>query len=345
MASDARAVAEPSAPAPAGPEMLWSSTPSRRAIRFAWAMRLLMRPLIALSTALSALGLRFGPSGIEMWRLWTWLHLLFDWISGLARPDRGTAVARVGLPGCRAEYVWAPGVARGGPAILYFHGGGFVAGGLAAYRRFAGRLSGAAGATVLNVGYRLLPRSPIAHAIADGVDGYRRLLADGHQPQDVVIGGDSAGGGLAFLVAFAIKERGLPRPAGVVGLSPWANLDVAAKLAHPAARTDPVIPIGAAAFVVEKLIQNGVELDERLSPINLDLHGLPPSLIHVGTTEVLALDAIELADALAAAGVPVTLKHWQGQVHDFQVLGLDAVPEARQALGEIGAFVRRVTTA
>jgi len=324
--------------------IVWSQPPTRRAILFAWLLRLTMRPLIALSTVISAWGLRFGPAGIEMWKLWARLHRLGDDLGRIGPPPGGTEIERIRLPQCAADYVWARDVPRGGRAILYFHGGGFVSGGLGTYRRFAARLSAATGATVLNVGYRMLPRSPIHRAIGDGVDGYRRLLDDGHRAQDIVLAGDSAGGGLAFLVAHAISDADLPRPAGVVGLSPWADLDPSDKLRHPAARTDPVVPIQAAVFVVEKLVARGEAVDPALSPVNLDLRRLPPALIHVGTTEVLALDAARLADALAGAGVPVTLKFWQGQVHVFQVLGLDVLPEARQALDEIGAFVRRVTS-
>jgi acetyl esterase/lipase len=306
-------------------------------------MRLVLRPLITLSATVSGLGIRFGPRGIEMWPLWAWFHSAGDSLGRLAPLARGARIERIRLPGCRADYVRAPGVDRGTRAILYMHGGGFVAGGLGTYRRFASILSTSTDATVLNVGYRLLPRSPITHAIEDGMAGYRRLLEDGFEPQDIVIGGDSAGGGLVFLVAYAIVSSGLPSPAGLFALSPWADLDVAEKLAHASARRDPVIPIRAAGFVVEKLVQKGAALDRELSPVNLDLRGLPPVLIHVGTTEVLAVDAIKLARVLDRAGVPVTLKHWHGQVHDFQVLGLDVVPEARRSLKEIGTFVARLT--
>jgi acetyl esterase/lipase len=328
-----------------GPTVLWSVSPSRRSIVFAWVLRLLIRPFIAVSALVSGLGVRFGPGGIEMWRLWARVHEVNDLVGSISRPQRGTALQRIRLARCRAEYVRAVGVTAGGRAILYFHGGGFVAGGLGTYRRFAAKLSAASGATVLNVGYRMLPRSPITRAVEDGVDGYRRLLADGYAPDDIVLGGDSAGGGLAILVARAILEHGLPRPAGIVAISPWAELDPTDKLTHPAARTDPVIPIRSAAWLVETLVQRGLPLDPNLSAVNVDLAGLPPSLIHVGTTEVFTVDAVMLANALARAGVPVTLKHWQGQVHVFQVLGADLLPEARTALREIGEFVRAVSSA
>jgi acetyl esterase/lipase len=141
-----------------------------------------------------------------------------------------------------------------------------------------------------------------------------------------------------------VRDAGLPVPAGVVGISPWTDLDATAKLEHRNARADPLIPVRAIESIVKVLIAKGETLDPLLSPVNLDLAGLPPALIHVGTTEILELDALTLGDRLAEAGVPVRVKLWQGQVHDFHLLGLDFLPEARQAIAEIGEFVRRTTT-
>jgi acetyl esterase/lipase len=322
-----------------GPEILQSGSASLVSIVLAWLLRVTLRPCIAIGAAISALAIRFGPKGIEMWSVWTALLRFTDWDGPLARAPKGTEVERVRLPACDAEFVRAPGVRPDGPVILYFHGGGYVACGIASHRRLAARLSRAAGANVFNVGYRMLPRSAIRLAIEDGVEAYRKLLDDGIASERIVFGGDSAGGGLSFLVAAATRDHGLPMPAGIVALSPWTDFDPEAKLAHHNARRDAVIPVKTVVFIVETLIKEDGALDPTLSPGNLDLTGFPPTLIHAGTEEVLELDARNMADRLAAAGVPVRLKLWQGQVHDFQLIGLDMVPEARQAVTEIGEFV------
>jgi acetyl esterase/lipase len=327
-----------------GPEVRWSGPPSRRSRWFALLMRLTMRPLLSLGVLVWIPILRFGPPGVEMWAAWERLRGLIDRLSGLWTPaPPGTSVEPVELGDCAGEYIRAAGPTSEGAAILYLHGGGYVTGGLHTYRRFVSRLSAATDATVLNVGYRLLPRSPIAHAVADGVSGYRRLLADGHRPREIVVGGDSAGGGLTFLVAVALREAGLPPPAGLFALSPWTDLDSEPKLTLAQARTDPVIPIRQAAWIVERLISRGDPLDAALSPVNLELHDLPPTVIHVGTTEVLALDSVRIAERLAEAGVSVTITHWRGQVHVFPVFGIDVLPEAAACLAELDAFITRVT--
>jgi acetyl esterase/lipase len=335
-------IAEPG-PTPA-PELERSGPPSLISRVFAVIMRLTLRPWIAFNVWLSALIVRLGPPGIEMWPVWTKLtRLCTDTISARAPIPRGTTVERVALPNCAAELVRARDVTRDGPYILYFHGGGYVACGLNSHRRLVARLSQAADATVLNVNYRLLPFSPITLAIDDAVDGYRKLLDDGVAPGRIVFAGDSAGGGLSFLAAAAVRDRGLPVPAGIVGISPWTEFDPAGKLAHRNVRTDPLIPVRALVSIVEVLIAKGAPIDPLLSPVNLELTGLPPVLIHVGSTEVLELDALDMGDRLAQAGVPTRVKIWQGQVHDFQFVGVDLLPEARSAIAEIGEFVAQRT--
>jgi acetyl esterase/lipase len=248
------------------------------------------------------------------------------------------------LEHCRAEWVRAAGAPDDGPVILYFHGGAYVSCGLRTHRRLVARLSNAADARVLSVAYRMLPRHEIALSVLDGLDAYRTLLAGGMSPEHIVLAGDSAGGGLAVLVALAAINADMPRPAAIVALSPWIELDPAGKAEHPNARTDPMLPISGIKFMFEQLIARGEPLHPDLVPLERDLTKLPPVLIHSGTTEVLQHDAVLLADKLAAAGVPVELKHWRGQVHVFQIAA-DLLPEAREAIDEIGQFVRRHTAA
>ncbi|CPZ99788.1 Putative esterase [Mycobacteroides abscessus] len=118
------------------------------------------------------------------------------------RPSRGTRRRIVMFEQFRAEWLWHkdlpdPDQAAQG-AILYFHGGAFILGGLHSHRRMAARLARASGIPVLVVDYRQLPLAHITDSITDAVDSYRYLLDRGYAPGKIVFAGDSAGGGLAF---------------------------------------------------------------------------------------------------------------------------------------------------
>jgi acetyl esterase/lipase len=237
--------------------------------------------------------------------------------------------------------VRGPGVDTDQRAVLYLHGGAYFSCGLRTHRRMVAQISAAAGAPALSVGYRMCPRWTLADAVADGVSGYRYLLDQGFAAHQIVIAGDSAGGGLSFLVAAAVRDQGMPRPGGIATLSPWTDLDSSMRSAHANANTDPLFDLRTVRLFAEHIVCRG-EIQHAFSPVNLDLLGLPPTLIHVGDLEMLQADAETMAERLAAAGVAVRLKHWQGQIHVFQAVA-DFVPEGRQAIREIGDFVRQST--
>jgi acetyl esterase/lipase len=226
--------------------------------------------------------------------------------------------------------------------MVYLHGGAFVGCGLRTHRRLVARLSAACDAQVLNVDYRMLPRNTINDSLSDALAAYQQVLRDGTPAERTVFAGDSAGGGLVLLTALAAREAGLPQPAALVAISPWANMDVEALVSHRNTDVDAVIPPRALRVLVERLVRRGLDLDPRLSAIGADLSGLPRTLIHVGTEEVLELDAQTLAEELAHAGVPTHLKLWTGLFHVFPVAA-DLIPEARDSIADIGAFVRSAT--
>lgn len=267
---------------------------------------------------------------------------LSDLAGVLLPPPRGTRRHKLDLGKFKAEWVSGPNAAKpgpGAPAVLYFHGGGFVACGLRTHRRLVARISAASGAPVLNVAYRQLPKAPVPTSVADGVTAYRYLLSTGHDPGQIVLAGDSAGGLISFAIGIAAVQQGLPLPAGIVGLSPWLDLDCAGKMRHENVACDPYMSPQALDAVVRAGIARKGVLDEALSPVNADLTGLPEALIQVGSVEILRLDAETMADRLTEAGVPCRLQIWDQAPHVFQA-GADVLPEARSAIADVGEFVR-----
>ena len=259
------------------------------------------------------------------------------------RARRGTRLRAVRLPGFRAEWLWHKSIAGpddpDGGAILYFHGGAFVAGGLHSHRRLTGRITRAAGVPLLNVDYRQLPAAHFTGTVADALHSYEHLLGLGFAPEKIVFAGDSAGGGLTFATALAARERGVPMPGGIVAIAPWADLEPAQRQAHRNDPKDAVLSAFSLSVLARVGFAVGGELDPQWSPANHDFTGLPAVFIQVGSTEVLFADVEQLAQRCHEAAVPCTVQVWERAPHVFQALA-DILPDARTAIADIGRTIR-----
>ena len=225
--------------------------------------------------------------------------------------------------------------------MLYLHGGAYVMGSCATYRRFAAALSRVTGLRVLVLGYRLAPENPFPAALEDAVAGYRWLLASGFKPQSIVLAGDSAGGGLVLSTLVTVRDAGDPLPAAAVLLSPWTDLAASGASYQTCAKRDRIIQL---PWLVEQRRRYLGDQDVHTplaSPLYADLHGLPPLLIHVGSDEILLDDAAQLAERARQVGVNVTLFIGPGMWHVWHVAAAirPLFPEGRVALDSIGAFV------
>ncbi len=276
---------------------------------------------------------------------------LIDHVARLLPVPEGTSWRTLDLGPCGAEMLRAPGVTdlHGGNerVVLYFHGGAFLTCGLNTHRRLVARISGASGQPVLNVGYRQMPYEPITESVADGVASFAWLVEQGYAAENITIAGDSAGGYLAFSVARAVMDAGHGRPAGVVAISPLLDVDATAKRAHRNADRCQVFPIEA----LERFTDLALRMDtrrgisgRRVCPVNMPVADLPPTLIQIGSREILMADAEVMANRLVSAGVPCELQVWERQVHVFQAAA-SWVPEARAAIEEIGVFMEALATA
>lgn len=266
-----------------------------------------------------------------------------DRIVGLVPARRSMASVRpVALPNCPAEVVRAQGTSARN-AILYLHGGAFLTCGLNTHRALAARLSAAADAMVLNVGYRMLPTCGLADAVDDALAGLSWLRHNGYGPNRVVIAGDSAGGYLAFAATLKALSRGVTPAAGLAAISPLIDLDPARKLAHPNIGRCSMFTAAAfsafARFVRRGQCRGNAKL---IDPVTADLSDMPPVMIHVSADESLLVDSEVVAQRLAEAQSPCELHVWRGQVHDFP-LAADILPEGRRAIGYLGDFVKGVT--
>lgn len=283
---------------------------------------------------------------IHVWSrtsLLPWPYFLVDYAGLLLKPVEGTSFRTMELPHCRAEVLETP--VTEDRVIVYLHGGAFVVGGRFLHRQMMSRIAHRNRARLIAVEYRQLPKHPVSASVEDGLDAYRAVLDSGVPANQVVIMGDSAGGYLTFQVALAAAAAGLPMPAGLVGMSPFIDFDGTAKVQAESAASCAVFPRncfdGLNKVVLRAVRRSGAEEALPDAPSRAALHHLPPSLIQASTTEMVYPDALSMATALTEAGVDCELQVWDHQVHVFQAAA-GVVPEAADALEEIGAFIDRV---
>jgi acetyl esterase/lipase len=240
-----------------------------------------------------------------------------------------------GVPG---EWVSSPAAASQ-PVLYYLHGGGYTAGSCVTHRELAARLCLAGGVRVLLIDYRLAPEHPFPAALEDAAAGYRWLLARGIPPAQIVIGGDSAGGGLAIATMLWLREHAIALPAAGVLLSPWADLALAGPSIQTRAAIDPLCSHASLQRAADWYLAGAGPTQPFASPVYADLHDLPPLLIQVGDHEVLLSDSTRLAEQARSRAVQVTLEIWDELWHVFQGWA-GALPEGQQAIDRIGAFIR-----
>ena len=247
-------------------------------------------------------------------------------------------VERVSAPVAPAEWLRPPGAAAG-RVVLYLHGGGYVIGSPRSHRHLAAAVAAAGQASALLLDYRLAPEHPYPAAVDDATAAYRWLLDQGIAPGHIVIGGDSAGGGLTMATLLALREARLPLPAGGVCISPWVDLTFSGASYRTRAAVDPIVTRPGIDEMARAYLGATAARAPLASPLFADLRGLPPLLIHVGSDEVLLDDAVQLADRAKAAGVDATLEVWDRMVHVWHWF-LPMLDEAQSAVDGIGRFIR-----
>lgn len=256
------------------------------------------------------------------------------------RPRRVT-VEEADVGGCAAEWHVPPG-ADPGDVLLYLHGGGYNFGSMANYRELGSRLALSCESRVLLPEYRLSPEHPYPAAVDDALMCYRWLLDRDVSPGRLAVAGDSAGGGLTLALLLKLKDAGLPLPSAAVCISPWADLDCRGETYDRLAVADPMLKRDVLEACAERYAAGRDVRDCFLSPVHGDYAGLPPLLIQVGADEILLGDSQRVHQLAQAAGVDVTLEVLPGLWHVVHVFAT-IVPEAREAIADIGRFVRRHT--
>ncbi|VAW05306.1 6-hexanolactone hydrolase [hydrothermal vent metagenome] len=228
---------------------------------------------------------------------------------------------------------------REGPVILYLHGGGYVYGSPKSYSAMLAQLSAKTGLPACLPDYRLAPEHAFPAAFEDALTGYMALS---DHPGGVVIGGDSAGGGLALALLAKIIALGLPKPKGTFAFSPLTDMTFSSDSFADNARSDVVLPAQGAGEMVAMYLRDADPRDPRASPLFADFTGAPPVWLAVGDTEILLDDSRNIATVMHNQGVEVTLLEARNLSHVWPLFH-GYLPESRQTLDTLAQWIKALS--
>ena len=184
--------------------------------------------------------------------------------------------------------------------ILYLHGGGYTCGSLEYAKGFAATLADECGVRVFCAAYRLAPEHRYPAALDDALEAYRYLLKKGYPARQILLCGESAGGGLIYALCLRLRAEKLPLPCGLIAISPWSDLTQSGESYVTNRDVDPSMTKELLDFYAKCYVDDPAI--PYCSPLFGDLRGFPPSLLFVGGDEVMLDDTRRLHAALQKAG-------------------------------------------
>ncbi|OFX48025.1 MAG: hypothetical protein A2W95_17340 [Bacteroidetes bacterium GWA2_40_14] len=226
--------------------------------------------------------------------------------------------------------------------LLYIHGGGFIGGSCMTHRMHVAKFANGSRLKSLLFDYRLAPENPFPDGLDDCVEVYSWLLQQDFKPENIIVGGESAGGTLTLSLLLALKEKGIGLPKAAFSISPVTDLRCLADSFKYNAKKD-IAPMGSWDIWTKYYISDHNPTDALLSPLFGNYKGLPPLYICVGTNEIHLNDCENVARIAEEHGVEVTLKKYERMIHAFPILS-PLFPEAKQAMFEICEFAKNSLT-
>ena len=259
-----------------------------------------------------------------------------DLFARISTPALEIDTDELSIRGIPAEWITPKAKHNQDHIILYCHGGGYTCGSLKYARVLGSKLSLHTGLRVMSFEYSLAPEHPYPAALDDATVIWNYLMSLGIGAKNVVVVGDSAGGNLALELLLRIRSQGRIMPKGLVLMSPWTDMTLAGKTYETCKDIDPILTknyIQHARFSFVGLNDKYDEAvenypiedsdfdysDPKYSPLFADLDGFPPTLIQVGSNEILKDDSYRLYDKLLSVGSLVTMEEYEDEWHVFQM--------------------------
>ncbi len=254
-----------------------------------------------------------------------------------AKLPKGITVKEQIIEGIKSEWL-IPDGANPEKLFFYVHGGGYVSGSCSDHRTIVATFAKDAGFTCLVYEYRLAPENPFPAGLNDSVKVYQWILASGFKPENILIAGESAGGGLCLAILLTLKERNIALPVAAVAISPWTDLTCSSDSYHTKNKVS-LAPLNSWTVFSKYYIGENQATNPLISPLFGDLKGLPPILINSGVDDELYEDGEKFYLKAKSAGVDITFTAGIGMVHCYPLLS-PMFPEATAAMDEIVSFVK-----
>lgn len=262
----------------------------------------------------------------------------FDAEHGAVPPADNCVIEAIDNGKVRGERVIPAGADRR-KALLYHHGGGYAFGSSLSHRHLVSRLASAAGVIAYNMDYALAPEDPYPAGLNDAVKAWKFVTDEGFRPENIAVGGESAGGNLTLALVLKLRALGSALPRGVYLLSPWLDLTQSGEAYDICASRDPMVSREVLQGLADIYRGNAPPADPLISPLFADLAGLPPLLVQAGGDEVLLGDSTRLAHRFALAGGDVTLRVWPEMVHAWPLFQHSIPVAGNAAIQEAGRWI------
>ncbi|GAA4215543.1 acetyl esterase/lipase [Sagittula marina] len=230
------------------------------------------------------------------------------------------------------------GSCRPDRVVLYFHGGGFISGSPLTHSAMLGALSCDTGVEVCALRYPLTQEAPFPAQIEAAMSAWERLRHLGYKPKDIVLGGDSAGGGLALCLLSQLCQRG-EAPSGVFTFSPWTDLALTGESLTENAQQDPILPPERIHELAEIVLDGADPCDPRASALYAAFPDCPPVWIAWSETEILRDDGARMAARLRDEGADVQTEVHSSAPHVWPLFQ-GWVPEGTETLKHAAQFVQ-----
>ena len=264
------------------------------------------------------------------------VRAMFDGMIATFPVDESYNFAEKTIGGITGHWLDAP--KKSANVMLYIHGGAMLVGTAFGYRGLSGNLAQASGVNMFSIDYRLAPESTFPAALDDSHAAYEGLLAEGYKAENIVVAGDSAGGGLVLSLLLKLKGAGKPQPAAAVVLSPWADLTHSGETMKTKKDVDNSLSQVGLQAGADQYLGGASATDPLASPLFGDYSGIAPLLIEVGSEEILLADSTRLAAKAGEAKVDVTLHIWPEMPHDWSLFSF-MLSEGRDMIAEVGTWV------